>query len=106
MCVRETISPPTHSLTHSPAHVPYSQGWCGCTDEDSLEYTEACGWDGGDCEGLEEFCEGAIEPSPTEEPPADDNMEEAFSSPSGGTAPKSFEGLVWIVLTLAYAIGI
>ena len=94
----------THSLTHSP-NIPYPQGYCGCTDEDSLEYTEACGWDGGDCEGVEELCEGTIEPSPTEEPPADDT-EEAFSNPSGGTPPKSFEGLAWVVLALANAIGI
>ena len=83
------------------------QGFCACLPENNDgEYSEECGWDGGDCEGLEELCEGTIEPSPTEEPPTDDMGEILSSDPSGGTASKSFEGLIWIVLTLAYAIGI
>ena len=95
-----------HSLSIDTKRVKqFSQGWCACLDENPIEYTEACGWDGGDCEGVEELCEGTIEPSPTEEPPADDT-EEAFSNPSGGATPKSFEGLVWAVLALANAIGI
>lgn len=31
------------------------KGVCGCYDP-SL-YSEECGWDGGDCEGMEEICE-------------------------------------------------